>query len=127
MNRQEIERTLVDLHALLAEDVDEEAFQIWFETNAAIFTTLGYVRALPHPRLEYHDGEVRLPDFLVKDTSGLWHVFELKRADTAVLKPQLRRQTFYAKFEEYLTQCVEYAEFFRDPGGPRLACTASDL
>ncbi len=79
-----------------------------------MFTAYGYQRFLAHPRLEAHDDKLFVPDFLVEDLRGFWQVFELKRPDTPVIKPAERRQTFYAEFEKYLSQCREYAAFFED-------------
>ncbi|MCI0399681.1 MAG: DUF4263 domain-containing protein [Chloroflexi bacterium] len=124
MKRQELEMALTELYGLLdSAEAGEGAFQAWFERHPTVFTAYGYRRFIPKPLLEIHNNEFFIPDFIVEDMTGIWHIFELKRPDTPVLKPADRRRTFYADFEKYIAQCREYAEFFED-GQRRIAFNA---
>jgi hypothetical protein len=108
---------LAELHSslegLLARgENDEKLFQAWFETHPQIFDVLGYRQWIPHPRLPISASEAYVPDFLVCDHRGVWHVFELKRPDTAQIKAQTRRVGFLSAYSDYLEQCREYSEWF---------------
>src|SRR4051794_9613124 len=76
------------------EAANEDAFQTWFEKNPRVFDVLGYRRVLTKPRLTKATGEFFEPDFMVEDCHGVWWIFELKRADTVVLKNPARRTDF---------------------------------
>jgi hypothetical protein len=83
-------------------------------THRIAFDVFDYVNVIPHPELPLPDGRKHIPDFLVQRRDLQWEVFELKRADTSVLMSKERRNTFYATFNSYLSQCRDYARWFRD-------------
>jgi Shedu protein SduA, C-terminal len=111
-DRIEVETAIRTLRHLLETEAPEKDLQSWFEGNPVVFDAFGFTRYLAHPRLVSENGETLVPDFLVEDLSGQWHVLELKRPDTAVLKDRDRRVTFYAPFESYVSQCREYCDYF---------------
>ena len=75
-----------------------------------IFLALGYSRVIPHPQIATASEEKYIPDFLVQRPNGFWEIFEIKTAHTAILRDKERRATFYAIFEQYLSQCHDYVE-----------------
>jgi len=77
----------------------EEHYQKWFENNRMIFSVLGFSEEIPHPCSINIEGEAYIPDFLARDCSGSWFVFELKRPDIKVHTQKNRRRTFYRDFE----------------------------
>ncbi|MFM6197831.1 MAG: Shedu anti-phage system protein SduA domain-containing protein, partial [Dolichospermum sp.] len=111
--------TLKQLYNSLTELIEkpnqrEDWYQNWFESNPEIFTILGLSSPLSHPYYVSLDGETYIPDFLVKDRTGNWLIFELKRPDTKVHKNVNRRQDFYSDFSSYLAQCNEYSAYFEE-------------
>ena len=107
-------KTLEDL--LLDPATDEAQCQEWFEEHTIIFKLLSYTQQIPHPsQITCINGEEYIPDFLVKKFNGLWEIFELKRPKTKVLKSKSRRVTFYSNFEDYISQCREYSQYYLIP------------
>ncbi|WP_299704936.1 Shedu anti-phage system protein SduA domain-containing protein [uncultured Pontibacter sp.] len=108
---------LNELDKLLSAETSNEAqFQLWFERNPFVFEILCYNQTIPHPsQIVCGNGEEYIPDFLVRSYNGLWEIFELKRPDTKILKNTSRRTTFYSSFEEYISQCREYAQYYFVP------------
>ncbi len=83
--------------------------------HPVIFECLGYSSYVPHPDLTAGGVVLYTPDFLVQRAdNGLWEVFEIKTPDARIIKSKKRRQDFYASLNEYIAQCVEYAEYFDD-------------
>jgi hypothetical protein len=116
MNREVYETALRKLRQLIdASATIEGAFQAWFENESDCVSSLGYVRAIAQPKLVDYESATWEPDLLAQKSDGTWHILELKRADTAVIKDVSRRQTFYSDFETYVTQCRDYSRYFRDP------------
>lgn len=115
---EELTAVYTSLQSLLKEAatraVDENAFQRWFEAHPVVFEVLGYQRWIPKPRLMLGDGKALEPDFLVQDFAGVWTIFEIKRADTVVLKNPDRRTDFRSEYSTYVEQCCEYSDFFLD-------------
>jgi hypothetical protein len=74
----ELTALFASLDALLREAVEEDEFQVWFESNPAVFEILRFKRSISKPRLMLGDGKYLEPDFLVQDHVGVWSVFELK-------------------------------------------------
>lgn len=112
-------KSLKELHESLlalveAPNQKEEHYQKWFENNRMIFSVLGFSEEIPHPCSINIEGEEYIPDFLARDCSGSWFVFELKRPDIKVHKQRNRRRTFYRDFESYISQCNEYSLFFEE-------------
>lgn len=121
MSRQELENALYEIDFLLSyeihgENFGEDEYQKWFEKYRIVFDLLGYKNVIPHPRLEAEDQtkEVLIPDFLVQGIDDIWSIFEIKRPDTEILKNKTRRQDFYSSFSSYISQCLDYSEFFDD-------------
>ena len=115
MDRRAFETALAELRKLVEwEGTPEEHLQDWFERNDIALKCHGYVRFIPKPELKTVDGSVYIPDFLAQKVNGTWEVFEIKRPDSRILKDAARRQTFYAEFETYLAQCVDYQQYFTD-------------
>lgn len=111
MERENIELAITELNDLLELDSnDENDYQEWFERHSIIFLALGYVKVIPHPQLVSTNGEKYIPDFLVQRSNGSWEIFEIKTAQTNILRDKERRATFYATFEQYLSQCHDYVE-----------------
>lgn len=106
--------TLEDL--IVNSATSEAQCQEWFEKNTIIFKLLNYTQYIPHPsQISCTNGEEYIPDFLVKKFNGVWEIFELKRPDTKVLKNKSRRVTFYSSFEDYISQCREYSQYYLIP------------
>ncbi|MFO5437528.1 MAG: hypothetical protein ACLBM4_02335, partial [Dolichospermum sp.] len=104
--------TLKQLYSSLVELIEqptqkEEWYQSWFESNPEIFPILGLSDPVPHPYSVTIEEAVLIPDFLAKDRTGNWVIFELKRPDTNVHKGTDRRRIFYQDFNSYLAQCSE--------------------
>lgn len=121
MSRQELENALYDIGSLLSyeihrEPIGEDEYQKWFDEYRIVFDLLGYKNVIPHPRLEpeYQTKEILIPDFLVQGIDDIWAIFEIKRPDTEILKRNTRRQDFYSSFNSYISQCLDYSEFFDD-------------
>ena len=113
--RQEIEDAISSLQEfLLNEDSEEEKFQQWFENNPIAFTALWYKRFIPHPKFKLEREESLIPDFLVQRLDNIWEIFELKLPKTKILKDKKTRQTFYAPMSEYIQQCIDYSNYFKD-------------
>jgi hypothetical protein len=111
--------TLKQLYNSLIELIEkpnqrEDWYQKWFENNPEIFTILRLSNPLSHAYSVSLDGETYIPDFLVKDITGNWLIFELKRPDTKVHKKVTRRRNFYSEFNSYLAQCNEYSAYFEE-------------
>lgn len=95
---------------ITSDSTSEGDFQKWCESHPVIFIALGYVRQIPHPRIHATNGKLYIPDFLVQRSNGSWEIFELKTPSASILKNKERRETFYASFEDYLSQCHDYSE-----------------
>lgn len=110
-----IEAAIAQLILLLGRtDEPESAFQDWFEDHPDVFRALGYVQAYPTPTLPRQDEYDLEPDFLCRRPNGLWEVVELKLPTQAIVRSPQRRPQFYAPVEQYLSQCREYARYFRE-------------
>jgi hypothetical protein len=115
VDRTELEGAIRSVSTLLAKgDPTESQCQAWFERNPVVFTCLAFSEVLPQPRLETTDGETYIPDFMVRDLRGIWHIFEIKTPDAPLLKARSRRQDFYAVLNKHYRQCREYSEYFDD-------------
>lgn len=111
MRRDEVESAIAKLDRLLELDSEiEEDYQQWLEQNPVVFLSLGYTGSLSQPRLRATDGSMYIPDFLVQRPNSAWEIFEIKTPQASILRDRDRRSTFYATFEQYLSQCHEYAE-----------------
>jgi len=114
MERQQIETALVELALMLEyEELTEPDCQDWFERHDAVFKLLGFKEVLAHPRLQ-SETDHKIPDFLVKDHSDIWSIFEIKRPDTKILKSNKNRDDFYQSLRSYISQCHKYNRFFDD-------------
>ena len=115
---EDLKAMYASLQGLLKEaakrPVDERVFDTWFRENPLIFEVLGYQRWIPRPRLVLGEGKALEPDFLVQDFAGVWTIFEIKRADTVVLKNPDRRTDLRSEYSTYVEQCCEYSDFFLD-------------
>jgi hypothetical protein len=70
---------------------------------------------MPHPHLTESGATLFIPDFLGERIDRLWDIIEIKRPDTEVLRDSLRRKTFNAEMETYLSQSgQDYAKYFND-------------
>jgi hypothetical protein len=116
MDLHEIEPALFELIGLLtSDDQSEAAYQRWFERHERVaFRPFNYRRVVAHPELDGPNAPTRVPDFMGQLPNGIWEVFEIKRADTLVLKQSEYRQDFRSDFTSYLRQCQEYREYFQD-------------
>lgn len=115
MTREQVEAAIIELDGMLDRDSErEEDYQQWFESHPLVFIALGYIRSIPHPHFIAPSGEEFIPDFLVQRPNGVWEIFEIKTPQAAILRDRERRSTFYASFEQYLSQCHEYAEVLDD-------------
>ena len=113
--RTKFENAISELKELLNQYSNgEDKFQSWFEEHSIVMDTLSFSSSIPHPSLKTSNGEIFIPDFLVKLLNETWEVFELKLPYEKVLKDKKRRNTFYAKVYQYCQQCIEYSEFFAD-------------
>ncbi len=112
--RERFEVFLLELEGLLARpEQDEDSYQDLLERHPIVFRALGYQAWVPKPTLSTAERAFE-PDFLVQGADGTWEVFELKRPDTAVVRPREPRRQLYAEFDSYVAQCTEYARFFLD-------------
>lgn len=110
-----LKRIYSELDSLIKSEKQlEDNYQKFFENNTEVFTFLGYNSPISHPKLLKYDGTKYFPDFLVKDLSGNWVIFELKRPDTKANQNHTSRNTFYKSFETYISQCNEYSLYFED-------------
>jgi Domain of unknown function (DUF4263) len=115
MDVAEVERSIVELEELLAENPEDEAkYQKLFEEYPVILEVLGYGERLSRPRLTKHDGGYFEPDFLAARPSGLWEIVDLKTPNEELLLGLSRRERFTAKFQSYISQVHEYDEYFDD-------------
>ncbi len=115
MERERVEVAIQSLDALLASySTSEDDFQKWCESHPVIFIALGYIHHIPHPRIYAANGNLYIPDFLVQRSNGSWEIFELKTPSANIIRDKDRRETFYASFAEYVSQCHEYSEAFDD-------------
>jgi hypothetical protein len=113
LERALVESAITDLDELLLSDSnDESVFQAWFERHPVVFVILGFSQFIPHPRLLLSSGKELIPDFFAQRANASWEVFEIKTPQTQVLRDLERRTTFYATFEQYVSQCHEYSESF---------------
>ncbi|SFU78233.1 Shedu anti-phage system protein SduA domain-containing protein [Halomonas korlensis] len=120
MDRQQVEGAIESLDSLLqSRNTPEEAFQKWFEDNPVAFYVLGFHYHIPHPKIKAASGELYIPDFMAKRPNSAWEVIELKASATEILRNKDRRETFYASFESYLSQCHEYSEALDDSSARR--------
>ena len=111
MERKNVELAIIELNNLLEQDSsDENDYQKWFERHSIAFLALGYSNVIPHPQIAAINEEKYIPDFLVQRPNGLWEIFEIKTVQTTILRDKERRATFYATFEQYLSQCHDYVE-----------------
>jgi antiviral defense system Shedu protein SduA len=98
---------------LVADSDDESVYQKWFEGHQVALLSLGYLKSIPHPMIRT-SAATYIPDFLVQQSNGAWRILELKTPQTAILRDLERRNTFYASFEHYVSQCQEYSEALDD-------------
>mgnify|MGYP003381668178 CR=1 FL=1 len=113
-----IEKALGELALILGSHADENTFQKWFENNPIVFQCMGYIKVIPHPRLEsdFERNETYIPDFMALSSAGIWEVIEIKPAKAPIIKNTERRHSLRSTTESYLSQCSEYSELFRDTG-----------
>lgn len=116
MQRVDLEHAIIALESLMNSDSpNESVFQEWFEDHGVIFELLGYQRVLAHPQLTEDGVILYTPDFLAQRLDGLWEIIEIKRPDTAVLRDTVRRRTFYADMNSYVSQTsLDYSKYFND-------------
>lgn len=116
MDRAAIEAAIVHLDAIMSSpDSVESDFQKWLERHVIYFELLGYERVLVHPQLTENGILLFCPDFMCQRVDGLWEIFEIKRADTEVLKDGKSRKSFYAEMESYISQTgQDYSKYFND-------------
>ena len=77
MDRKTVEDAILQLERLMLIPTTREAqYQKWFEEHDFIFHILGYVQAIPQPRLTKHgeiityEGRKLIPDFLIQGVDG---------------------------------------------------------
>lgn len=115
MRRESLEAAITALEALLDDEgAGEDRFQELFEQQEVILDVMGYVAALPRPRLALPDGGWLEPDFLVQCPNGIWEVLDLKTPRERILLDRQRRNTFDASMNSYIAQVEEYADYFAD-------------
>src|SRR3990172_8343536 len=125
LERAVVESAITDLDELLLADSNyESVFQAWFERHPVVFVSLGFSQFVPHPRILLPSGNELIPDFFAQRANGSWEVFEIKTPQAQVLRDLERRTTFYATFEQYVSQCHEYSESF-DEQSTRTAVEAA--
>lgn len=113
LERELVESAITDLDELLLADSNyESVFQAWFERHSVVFVSLGFSKFIPHPHILLPSGNELIPDFFAQRANGSWEVFEIKTPQAQVLRDLERRTTFYATFEQYVSQCHEYSESF---------------
>jgi len=125
MDRESIERAIRELDDLLqADSPHEQNYQEWLERHPIAVLALGYRSARPHVQIRAEDGQIFIPDFLAQLPDEGWDIFELKTPQTAIIHSRERRDTFYATFATYVSQCHDYSEAL-DPESVRAELVAS--
>lgn len=115
MDRRLIEEAIGILDSLLtAQSASEADFQAFFEAHPIVFQVLGFQRQVAHPTIKTANGAMYIPDFIARRPNGSWEIIELKTASAELLRDRDRRESFYASFESYLSQCHEYSEALDD-------------
>jgi hypothetical protein len=115
MGKASFEKAIITLSSLINHgDVREEEFQKFFENHPKVFEAMGYKRWISQPVLDLGNGNSLIPDFVAQKSDGTWEIIELKRASQKVLKPIEKRVDFYSEMNSYISQCMEYIEFFDD-------------
>lgn len=128
LGREGIESAITELATLIYNDIEDELFfQGWFEKYPIIFNILGFISHIPHPIIKTSNGDKYIPDFIVQKPNGAWEIFELKTPSCKILRRRDRRETFYAIFNEYCAQCIEYSQAFDDEQTRDLFCHEYDL
>jgi hypothetical protein len=110
MNREIIEKAIVELEILLEdENNSEEDYQEWFESHEVVFNTLGFSDFIAHPHFSQSSGYEK-PDFIVQSPNGEWKIFEIKTPFQSIATKHKRRPKFYQSVEGFVTQCQNYSE-----------------
>jgi hypothetical protein len=122
LNQEELEEAIGVLTQMLdGGESSERAFQNYFETHPIVMSTLGYCDTRAKPRLglpEHLRQSTGLkylePDFIAARPTGLWEIVDLKLPQEKLFRTTPFRQTFYAKVNEYISQVVNYSDYFDD-------------
>lgn len=105
--------------------MEESAYQHCFEENPIIFESLGYLEfhvftkeaKKDFPRDEF-SGLKPEPDFIVKNSNGIYEIFELKTPidKKFIITSNKYRERFTAELSSYISQTITYNEYFtRNP------------
>lgn len=101
------------------EDVTEQELQLFFEEHPH-FLSQDHT-ALPHVRLDAHDGSVLIPDFILKpivaqQRDSRWEILDLKRPNVPLLAgKRLNRKRLSSKVHDAIRQLRDYREHLQDP------------
>lgn len=102
----------------------ENDYQHCLEKNPIIFESLGYTefyaftkeakKKLPKDELTNLQPE---PDFIVKNSLGLYEIFEIKTPidKNLIINSNNYRKRFTAELSSYISQTITYNDYFRNP------------
>ncbi len=104
-------------------NVKESDYQHCLENNPIIFESLGYLEFYPFtkevqkklPRDEYTNLQPE-PDFIVKNSKGIYEIFELKTPidKKLTISSNEYRKRFTAEISSYISQTITYNEYFTE-------------
>jgi len=107
-------------------DVSEQDLQRFFEENPHFLAAGRLMRPIAHARLDTRDGQVLIPDFILKPIVAMqssrdsnWEVLDLKKPQARLLSGRGRRVRFSQDVMSAITQLRDYGDYFRNPSNGR--------
>ncbi|WP_243349637.1 Shedu anti-phage system protein SduA domain-containing protein [Parabacteroides sp. FAFU027] len=125
-HKYDLQQAIFWLEQLLnSDDIPEQDFQEFFESNPIVFQLLGYKQFHSFtknserklPKDEYTELQPE-PDFIVETIRGLFEIFEIKTAcdKKLIVDTNKYRERFTAEVENYISQTIIYEQYFtRNP------------
>jgi hypothetical protein len=122
MQQTKLEKAIFALNKLLgSSESRENSFQKFLEENPIVFEVMGYKKAYPKLRFDLNnEWQNRLgidylePDFIVERQDNIFEIFEIKTPQEKLLTKSASRKAFTAKINSYITQSINYSEYFND-------------
>jgi len=98
----------------------EEDFQSFFEDNPHFLADARMSQPMPHVRLKNAQGEVLIPDFVVKpivasQRDSNWEVLELKTPSAQILAGPRRHLRLSHEVHQAIAQLRDYGDYFKNP------------
>jgi hypothetical protein len=101
-------------------DVLESELQTFLELHPHFLTMNYWSEVFAHPRLPRGDGELLIPDFVLKPIvaerfDSEWRVLEIKRPQDRLLVGPPNRRRFSRQVLDAVRQVRDYRDYFEDP------------